>query len=145
MKLSQKTNQELQNFFREYFDDEKLKLPQIRIYAGRTAGFITKVLSIQGITIGRWVFIKPNQVKYDERHHLTISKNLLAHEVAHVVQYQRLGFFSFLYKYLKDYFSLLRRKKKWNALARMESYWEIPHEVEARHAAQEFEKWIDQK
>jgi hypothetical protein len=144
MKLARETHRQLERFFREYFDDKKLKLPKIEIYTGRTAGFITKVLAIHGITIGRRIFIKPTLAKYNEKRRLTISKNLLSHEVAHVVQYQRLGFFGFLYKYLRDYFRLLRRKKKWNALARMDAYWEIPHEIEARHAAQDFEKWAEQ-
>jgi hypothetical protein len=141
MRLSRQTNEELQNFFREYFDDEKLTLPKIRIYSKRGAGFITKILSIHGITIGRHILIKPNQAKYDAKNRLTISKNLLSHEVTHVVQYQQLGFFGFLYKYFKDYYLILRSKKRWDSDSRLEAYWEIPHEIEARRAAQEFEKW----
>ncbi len=141
MRISQETNQELEIFFRKYFNDENLKLPKIQVYAGRSAGFITWVLGIHGITLGRHIFIKPNQTGYDKEKRLTISKNLLSHEVAHVVQYQKMGFFGFLYKYLKDYFLLLRTRRKWNAFARMEAYWEIPHEVEARDAAASFIEW----
>jgi len=141
MRLSRETNQKLELFFRKYFNDENLKLPKIQVYAGRTAGLITKFLGIHGITLGRHIIIKPSQTEYDKKKRLTISKNLLSHEVAHVVQYQKLGFFGFLYKYLKDYFLLLRARRKWNTFARMEAYWEIPHEVEARDAAASFIEW----
>ncbi|HRH45101.1 MAG TPA: DUF4157 domain-containing protein [Pyrinomonadaceae bacterium] len=145
MKLSRETHFQLQVFFRKYFDDNNLQLPAVEIYVNRGAGFITKILSVHGITIGRHIFIKPQIAKYDERKLLTISKNLLAHEVTHVVQYQQLGFFGFLFKYTKDYLLILRGKKKWDALSRNQAYWEIPHEIEARDAAQEFEKWVRQE
>ncbi len=145
MKLSPQTNRQLESFFREYFDDESLKLPKIQIYAERGAGLITKILSVHGITIGRHIFIKPKLAKHDKKNRLQISKNLLAHEVTHVLQYQQLGFFGFLYKYLRDYFAILRGKKKWDVHSRMEAYWEIPHEIEARDSAQKFVEWYFEK
>ncbi len=142
MKLSRPTHHQLERFFREYFADESLKLPQIQIYVKRGAGLITKFLRVHGITLGRHIFIKPSMAKYDQKKRLQISKNLLAHEVTHVVQYQQLGFFGFLFKYLKDYFVILRGKKKWDVFSRMEAYREIPHEIEARDSAQKFVEWI---
>lgn len=142
MRLSTKTHQQLEAFFRQYFNDETLKLPHVEIYAHRGAKVITKLIKVDGITFGRHIFIDPKLAKYNDKKKLCISKNLLSHEVAHVIQYQQSGFFGFLLKYIKDYFIILRRKKKWNALARMESYWSIPHEVEARDAAKRFIEWI---
>ncbi len=145
MKLSPETHSQLEDFFREYFNDYGLQLPKIEIYVNGGAGLITKILNIHGITIGRHIFIKPSIVKSNQDKKLQINKNLLAHEVAHVVQYQQLGFIGFLAKYVKDYFVLLSQKRKWHSVARTEAYWEIPHEIEARDAAREFEKWIKDK
>jgi hypothetical protein len=142
MRLSRQTNDELQNFFRNYFDDENLTLPKIEIYAKGGAGFITRALRVSGITLGRHILIKPVHAKYDKKRRLTVSRNLLSHEVTHVVQYQQLGFFGFLYKYFKDYLLILRKKEKWDAVSRSEAYWELPHEIEARHAASLFVDWI---
>ncbi|MEK7724056.1 MAG: DUF4157 domain-containing protein [Acidobacteriota bacterium] len=142
MRLAPKTHQQLETFFRQYFDDESLKLPIIKIYSGRRANLITKLIGVDGITIGRRIIIKPKLIKPDENNRFCMSKNLLSHEVTHVLQYQKLGFLSFLYKYFSDYFINLKSRKKLNATARLESYWEIPHEIEARDAAKKFVEWI---
>lgn len=145
MKLSPRTHQQLETFFRLFFKDESLKLPKVEIYLSGGAKLVTKLIKVDGITIGRRIFINPELANYDKKARLCLSKNLLSHEIAHVFQYQQLGFFGFLYKYIKDYFKILRKKKSWNPRARMESYWEIPHEIEAREAAKKFEKWIKGK
>ena len=144
MRLSAKTHQQLETFFRLYFEDENLKLPEVEIYLRRGAKFVIKLIRVDGITIGRRVFINPDLAFYDENKRLCLSKNLLSHELTHVVQYNQLGFFGFLYKYIKDYFIILRQKKTWNSEARMESYWEIPHEIEARDAAKKFVIWLNE-
>jgi hypothetical protein len=143
MRLSQKTHKQLEAFFRLYFEDENLKLPKVEIYLRRGAKLITKLIRVDGITLGRIVFVNPDLAFYDENQRLCLSKNLLSHELTHVIQYNQLGFFGFLYKYLKDYFVLLREKKAWDSKARMESYWEIPHEIEARDAAKKFVGWLN--
>lgn len=142
MRLSPKTHQQFETFFRQYFDDENLKLPQVEIYTRQGAKLVTKIVKVDGITIGRHIFIDSKLAKYDEKKRLCISKNLLSHEIAHVIQYQQSGFFGFLYKYIKDYFVILKGKKTRNAHARLESYWEIPHEIEARDAAKKFVEWV---
>lgn len=145
MKLSRETHNQLENFFREYFKDYDLKLPEIEILSDGGAGIITKLLSVHGMTVGRYIFIKPSIIKIDENEKLRINKNLLAHEVAHVIQFQQLGLVGFLAKYLKDYFVILGQKGSLHSAARTEAYWEIPHEIEARDAAKEFEKWLQVK
>jgi hypothetical protein len=100
---------------------------------------------VDGITIGRHIFIRSYRINHDAKNNLTISKNLLAHEVTHVLQYQKLGFFLFLFDYLREYLAGLKRKKTINSIARMHAYFEISHEVEARKAADEFEEWMKAK
>lgn len=141
MKLSLETHKKFEEFFREYFEDENFQMPQTEIYLKRGAGIITRLLSVDGITLGRYIFIRPSIAKYKSQHSLTINKNLLAHELAHVLQYQRLGFIRFLVDYLREYWRGIKRKKKFNSRARMESYWEISHEVEARIIAEKFVEW----
>lgn len=141
MKLSTETHKIFEMFFRQYLKDENFQMPQTEIYLKRGAGIITRIIGVDGITIGRHIFIRPNIAKYRSETSLTLSKNLLAHELAHVLQYQRLGFIRFLVDYLKEYLRGLKRRKKWNSRARMESYWEISHEVEARLIADKFVEW----
>lgn len=138
MKLSRQTQKKFETFFRQQFEDERLRLPEVEIYIKRGSGIVTKILKVDGITIGRHIFIKPSFAKYNSKNSITISKKLLAHELTHVLQYQKLGFIGFLVDYLKEYLIGLKRKKKWDLQARTEAYWEIPHEVEARNAAEKF-------
>ena len=143
MRLSPDIHQELEEFFREFFGDEFLRLPKMRFYGNRFAELLNKNLDVWGITFGRFVFIRPDLFVRDARRRLCINKELLAHEVAHVIQYQRLGFLGFIYTYLKGYWRALKTKKKWDAQARTEAYLEIPHEIEARKCASAFLEWLE--
>ncbi len=141
MKLSRKSQRQLEIFFREYFNNENLKLPKIENYAKRGAWLVTKILGIDGITFGRHIFIKPSLLKNNTGEQLSISKVLIAHEVAHILQYQKYGVFGFFYSYLKGFFAALKQKKKWDFISRIEAYLEIPHEIEARICAAKFVEW----
>lgn len=143
MKLSRKLHRQMEDFFREFFDDENLQLPELEIYANRGADLVTKIISVHGITLGRFIFIRPDLVTRNGSSQLCISKNLLAHEATHVLQYQKLGMPRFLYRYLKSYFGNLRRKKIRNFEARMQAYWDIPFEEEARAGGKGFIDWLD--
>jgi hypothetical protein len=145
MKLSADSHRQLEDFFREYFGDENLKLPEIQIYARRGARLLTKLLSIDGITFGRHIFITPRHLRRNQNEHLCAPRELIAHEVAHTMQYLRHGTFKFFYLYLKGYFGALRQKEKWNYLARMQAYMEIPHEVEARALAAKYVNWCERR
>ena len=46
MRLSGKSHQQLETFFREYFNDDKLQLPDVEVYGRGVAGIITKALKI---------------------------------------------------------------------------------------------------
>jgi hypothetical protein len=141
MKLSRKLHQELESFFRECFGNDKLNLPEIEIYGKRGARFVTRALSVHGITFGRHIFIKPSLISRNSKQKLSMSKELLAHEATHVLQYDKLGFLIFFYTYLKGYLAALKRKPKWDFQSRLEAYWEIPQEQEARECAAKFIEW----
>lgn len=145
MKLSANSHRQLEEFFREHFGDENLKLPEIHIYARRGARLLTKVLSVDGITFGRHIFITPRHLRRHQNGHQCAPPELIAHEIAHTMQYHRHGTFKFFYLYLKGYFAALRQKEKWNYLARTQAYLEIPHEVEARVLAAKYVNWYERR
>jgi hypothetical protein len=138
MRLSAESHRKFEKFFREYFRDESLKLPEIHVYCRRGSWIFTKILMVDGITFGRHIFIKPEHLRTDSEGKLVVSKELLAHELAHTLQYRRHGVFGFLSSYVGSFFGALRRKEKWNLKARVEAYLEIPHEIEARDCASAF-------
>ena len=138
MRLNDLSHSRFEEFFRDFYGDELLSLPKIDIYFNRGSRLITSILKVNGITIGRHIFIQPQFTRRDEQNRMCASKALIAHELTHAVQYQRLGFFRFLQTYLSDYWQALRRRKKWDFASRMEAYLEIPHEIEARRAAEAF-------
>lgn len=141
MRLSRKLHHQLEDFFREFFGDENLRLPEIEICCGRNANVVTKLLGVHGITLGRYIFIKPDLIYRRNSAERYISKNLLAHEATHVLQYQNFGALKFLYQYFKSYFLSLREKKSWNAGARLQAYLDIPFEAEARAGGAGFVDW----
>lgn len=142
MKLSPELHNEIERFFRFYYDDEMFVLPEVQIYVKRGAHYVSKIAGAHGITFGRHIFICPEIVRRNSKNHLTIPKDLLVHELTHTLQYEKQGFFGFLFSYLKAYFSNLRGKKKWDIYSRVESYLQIPHEIEARDSAERFIEWF---
>jgi hypothetical protein len=142
MRLSREAHHLLESFFREYFGDENLKLPPISLFGKGLVGFFTRKFKIHGITIGRHVFITPIVMTRNSKEQLCISRELLAHEATHVLQFQKLGWKRFFYSYLMSYWKSLRKKEKWDLYARTEAYLEIPQEVEARQCAAEFVEWM---
>lgn len=145
MRLAKSSHEKFEEFYRDFFGERNLSLPQIKIYARRGAGLITNLLKINGITLGRRVFISPQLTKRSEDARLTAPKALIAHEIAHVLQYQKYGFFNFFYTYLKGYWQALKTKEKWDSNARLEAYLEIPHEIEARQFAADFTEWMKKR
>jgi hypothetical protein len=141
MKLSEKSRQKIEEFFREHLENEEFTLPEIRFYGGKFTHYLTSVLKIEGITIGRRVYIFPKNFWLSESQKLRLDEQLVVHEIAHVLQYERDGFVNFLRLYLKSYYTNLRKKKKWDLYARAEAYLEIPYEIEARQAASKFMAW----
>jgi len=138
MKLAESSARKLENFFREYLKDEKFVLPPIFFYTGKVSKLITYILNIQGITIGKRIFILPRLVSLNSNDKKSLPESLVAHEIAHVLQYEREGFFKFLYKYLRDYRRNLKKVSKLDFESRHRAYLNIPFEIEAREVAEKF-------
>ena len=81
-----------------------------------------------GMTIGRFVLLRSDEDRSGGR-------ELLAHELVHVRQYEELGVPRFLLHYLRDYFRGLRRLRKHRA-----AYLAIPTEAEARSEAAQWKR-----
>lgn len=141
MRLADSSHQRLETFFREYLSDKEFRLPVIYFYVGKFTGILTNLISVHGITFGRRIFIKPVLLTLNQNDLPKLPEDLVAHEIMHVLQYRREGFFRFFYKYIRDYWKNLQRKGNWNAFARQEAYLEIPFEIEARRAASVFVEW----
>ena len=142
MKLAPRTNEIIESFFRHYFGEENLKLPKIQVYFGSVSKLVTNLLNIDGITIGRHILIRPSLIYRNSDNQICLSKKLLVHEITHVLQYQKEGFFGFLFNYFNEYFKNIKRRKNWNSNSRMYAYLDIPHEIEARDSASKFINWF---
>ena len=141
MKLSKKSHKKIEQFFREYLADENFRLPEIRFYGGRFTHYLTSRLRIEGLTIGKRIYIFPENFWLSENGKLRLDEELVVHEIAHVLQYKREGFFKFLLVYAKSYRNNLRKKKRRDDYAKAEAYLEIPFEIEARQTASKFAAW----
>lgn len=145
MKLAESSRLKLEEFFRETLHDERFRLPAIYFHAGKFSTALTLLLKIHGITIGKNIFITTRYIETGKEKTRKINVELAAHEIAHVLQYEREGFVSFFYKYLTGFFKNLRKQKNWNAASRQTAYLDIPFEVEARATATRFVVWDEQR
>jgi hypothetical protein len=145
MKLSEKSRQKIEMFFREYLRDQNFRLPEVRFYAGKFSRHFTRVLKVQGITFGRRVLILPELVWKSEGNRHRLDEEIVVHEITHVLQYRREGFGRFLWKYLRDYRKNLRKAGERNFNTRLEAYLMIPFEIEARQTAADFVAWSKNK
>lgn len=141
MKLSEKSHKKIEEFFREHLADENFRLPEIYFYGGKFTHFLTSRLKIEGITIGRRIYVFPENFRVCENQKIWLDEKLVVHEITHVLQYRREGFFKFLWQYRKSYYANLRDKKNRDSYARSQAYYEIPFEIEARQTASKFAVW----
>lgn len=141
MKLAESSHRKIEEFYREFLKDDNFQLPLIHIYAGKFTHFFTTLISVNGITFGRRIFIFPRFLSLNQNNQLKLPEELAVHEIAHVLQYRRVGFIKFFYFYMRDYWQNLRKKEQWNLHARQQAYLEIPFEVEARRAAEKYFEW----
>ncbi len=118
-----------------------MRLPPVSIYSGRLARWLTGAGRVGAITLGRRIFVAPGFVKRDEDGRRTIPGWLLAHEAAHVLQYERAGMFRFLSAYLRGYVRALRELGRWDAGARLAAYLSLAEEREARTAEAAYRAW----
>ena len=145
MKLADSSHERLEAFFREYLDDADFCLPAIDLHIGVFTKVFTDLISVHGITLGSRIFIKPTLLSLNRNNLPKLPEDLVAHEIAHVLQYKREGFIRFFYKYLTSYFGNLRKKKNWSGYSRHQSYLEIPFEIEARATAEKFTEWNNKR
>ncbi|MBA2736997.1 MAG: hypothetical protein H0U50_09460 [Pyrinomonadaceae bacterium] len=87
----------------------------------------------------------PKLISLNRKRQKKLPEELVVHEIMHVIQYKKAGFGKFLYKYLRDYWSNLRKKRKWDSASRRNAYLEIPFEIEAREAAKRFLEWSEKR
>lgn len=138
MHLDSISHSRFEDFFRDFYGDDELVLPKIHIYSRRGSLLVTTILRVNGIALGKHIFIQPNLTWRNAENRLCAPKALIAHELTHSMQYARQGFFGFLKTYLGAYWKLLRKSKKWDFESRMQAYLDIPQEIEARRAAKFF-------
>jgi hypothetical protein len=141
MKLDEKSHKKIERFFREHLADDSFCLPEIRFYGGKFTYYLTSGLKIEGLTIGKRIYIFPENFWTSENGKLRLDEELVVHEIAHVLQYKREGFFKFLWAYVKSYRTNLKKKKRRDLNAKAEAYLEIPFEIEARQTASKFATW----
>jgi len=141
MRLSEQSHKKIEDFFREYLDNEDFRLPEVRFYGGKFTHYLTSVLKIEGLAVGRRIYIFPENFWISENRKLRLDEQLVVHEITHVLQYRREGFFRFLRLYFKSYYANLRKKKRRDFSARTEAYLEISFEIEARQAASNYAAW----
>ena len=141
MKLAEKSRSKIEAFFREHLEDEQFILPDIHFYGGRWTHWMTSYFKIEGVTVGRRIFILPANFWFCERNLRRADEELIVHEIAHVLQYRREGFWPFLWKYLRSYRANLRVQARRDAAAKAQAYYEIPYEIEARRIAAKYIDW----
>lgn len=145
MKLSENSHRRLEEFFRVFLKNERFELPKIEFYAGKFAAQLTHIIGVHGITLGRSVIILPSLVSLNRKNQKKLPEDLIVHEIMHVIQYRNLGHARFLYQYLKFYWTNLRQTGEWNFAARRRAYLDIPFEIEARAAAEEYLRWKEEQ
>jgi hypothetical protein len=141
MRLAEESHARLEQFFRWYERDERLRLPVVSIHAGLLSHGLTRVLRIAGITIGRHVFVSRESLKRDPLGQLTIHALLMVHEAAHIRQFQQAGLLPFISGYVWEYLTFLCRSGKFDAEARRVAYEQITREREARQAEAAYLEW----
>ena len=142
MQLSKDARRLYADFFEEVGLCEATRFPNVWIYSRKGARLLTAVLLVDGITIGRAIYVNPRFIRRSTSGRLIISKKLLAHEIVHVLQYSREGATGFLSNYIVNFWRQFRGRKRWTAKTWYEAYLSIPHEIEAREFAAKFKPWL---
>jgi hypothetical protein len=141
MRLAEESQARLERFFRSYEGDERLRLPAVFVHAGFWSDVVTRLLRIAAITIGRHVLVSRKVVERNASGRVTMPGWLLAHEAAHVRQFQKAGFVPFVYDYAREYVAFLVRGGKFDARARLRAYEQIAQEREAREVEAAYLRW----
>lgn len=106
-----------------------------RWHRGPLARLLTTMAGVAGITLGRRVLLSRPALARLERQPGEPLR-LIAHELAHVVQYRSLGTMRFLVWYCGEY--LLFR---WRGMDHQQAYWSLTLERQARLVAELVAEW----
>jgi hypothetical protein len=141
MKLGTKSQQKLESFFREHYGNDNFNLPPVYFYIGGFTKVFTGLIQVQGITLGKRIYIFPEIVQKTAKDEPKLPERLAAHEIAHVLQYQKYGITKFFFHYLRCFWKNLKTQEKWDLMSRQQAYLDIPFEIEAREIEQSFVNW----
>ena len=141
MRLADSSRKTIEDFYKFYLRDAHFRLPEMRFYAGGLTGIFTSLMRIHGITIGGKIFIAPELLFINSNGQKSMPDDLTVHEIMHVLQYRKKGFWHFLFDYFREYALNLRSEKSFGGRARNSAYFNIPDEREARDAAACFLNW----
>lgn len=101
-------------------------LAAVRLHRGRGGRLVARLLGASGVTFGRRLFFSAAGARTLDGRGASAAR-LAAHEVVHVLQYRRHGFFGMLARYLADYLRGRRAR-----LGHHRAYRAIGFEREAR-------------
>ena len=141
MRLAEESQARLERFFQSYLADETIRLPPIFIHAGFCSRYLTRALRVAAITFGTHILVSSNIIAKDNCGRAIMPGWLLAHEVAHVRQYQAEGLLPFVFKYVREYLTLLCGSRNFSARGRMAAYERLAHEREAREVETAYQAW----
>jgi hypothetical protein len=140
MRLARESHQRLEAFFREHLCDQELLLPPVYVYRGRVARRLTRWLRTGAITFGRRILFSPDWVSNEEGIQ-AVPGWLMAHEVMHVLQYEREGVLRFIFNYVRGFWRALRERGKWDSQARVAAYLAIAEERAALEVEHAYKSW----
>jgi hypothetical protein len=103
-----------------------------RLHAGRLARLLTSAVGAEAVTLGRRIFLSRSAAR-EILSGSSVGRRLLRHEAAHVAQFARDGWTTFLWRYASAY---ARSRKA--GLSHAAAYEEIPAERQAKAAETEF-------
>jgi hypothetical protein len=138
MRLTDESHARVEQFFRAHRGDAGLVLPPLEFHGGLAARLLMWWAEMGAMTLGRRVFVRPSLFRREDDGRLTLPGWLVAHEAAHVLQYEERGFVRFLCDYLAGYWRALRGGGRWDAAGRMAAYLAIEEEREAREAEEAY-------
>ena len=143
MKLAAESHARIEAFHRGHSKDTRLRLPAVYIYDGSFSRWITKKFDLNAITFGRHVFLDPDLI--EDAGVKRAPGWLIAHETAHVLQYERAGFIGFLIKFLWDFLRAWRKLGwKMDEKTRLCAYHSMRVEQEALAVEHAFRQWKDE-
>ncbi len=100
-----------------------IKPEEVNVYPAPSWLMRTWKADILGATYGSRIYVRSDPLDGDSDR----LARLVIHELVHVKQYDEMGFFSFMFRYVRDYW-----RGRLSGMNHREAYRAIPVEVEAR-------------